>query len=109
MKLLRYRGELMVAGVNARLRKLLAVDKVPARQFRAQCVSEVGSTPGKGKDRPPDHMPSEPSAPPLVIQESETGGVLYQSAFPPEIFQPESGWPAFRKVERWIHGEEGMA
>lgn len=107
MKLLRYRSEVMVAGLNARMRMLLGAGITPARIFHAQ--DALGSTPPASRTAPIHHTPPETSAPAshpsppvvprvVVAYESPTdlAGLAYPGVLPPT-------------VERWVCDEEGSA
>ena len=95
----------MVAGVNARMRRVLGADIVPARQFHAQAVLE-SKPPAKRKGRNRRRTPPETSAHPLDVHSqssivtyespAELSGLAYRGALPPT-------------VERWVCDESGTA
>ena len=109
MRWLRYRNEMVAAGTNSMMRRLLESGKGPKLQSPLAYDLRKSSTAAMSKVRSPDRTPTAPSAPPSLPLVLRAPRVLYQSPAPPDIFQPESGWPDGRPVERWMHGEEGIA
>ena len=107
---LRYHGEMAIAGTNVRMRLLLESGKGPTLQSPLAYDLRRGMTLAMHKVRQLDRRQPAPSAPPsLPPGFAHVPRVLYQSPAIPEVFQCESGWPDSKPVERWIHGEEGMA
>jgi hypothetical protein len=67
-----------IDGINTRMRRLLGAEAVPARRFHARAVPEL---------------------------DVDSPALLYRTPSPPEVFQPETGWPFHRRLERWMAGE----
>src|SRR6266852_3097771 len=99
LRLIRYRGELVVAGRNALMRKLLESGtaqspRSPSRDDLESTLVATDMVRILGHMRPAS---SEASSPPLAQSAPQT---LYQSPQLPEVFQPCTGWPPSLKVER---------
>ena len=109
MRWLRYRNEMVAAGTNSMMRRLLESGKGPILQSPLAYDLRRSMPPATHTAPPPDHTPTAPSEPPSLPLILRAPLVTYQSPTPPDIFQPESGWPDGRPVERWMHGEEGIA
>lgn len=105
MRLMQWRGEVMIAGVNARMRRLLGFDIGHSRQCHATEMDRQNTLPAKDT-APIHHTAPLPSVPPLapfvppscVAYESQASlvGLAYPGVLP-------------RWVERWVCDEEGSA
>ena len=109
MRWLRYRNEMVAAGTNSMMRRLLESGKGPTLESPLAYSLRRSSQLAMDRVRLLDRTPTAPSAPPSLPLILRAPRVLYQSPAPPEIFQPECGWPAAARVERWIDGAEGTA
>ena len=109
MRWLRYRNEMVAAGTNSMMRRLLESGKGPSLQSPLAYDLRRSSQLAMDRVRQPDRTPTAPSAPASAPPEWGLPEVAFRSLTPPEVFQPEYGWPEWKKVERWLCDAEGKA
>lgn len=117
-KMMSWRGEQMMAGTNALLRRMLEADIVPARRFHARDIpdntrlSTDNLSDSHGRIPAPSARPSPRRDPSPIQDDCYAPQILLDvapSAEPQEVFAPGKRWPQFQKVGRWLDGGEGTA